>query len=362
MGFLKGAVSFCRFRTAGTLPQPVDPFLGEGFRKHAFQGLFLAEEDRRSGWTGMEPSPEGGAEDRPYNLGDWLLFRLRIDRKVVPPSLFQLRVREAEKRARAERQNRKLYREEKEALREAARRDLLGQVPAVPSWHDLAWIVSRQQVWFSCLTEKIHEDLVALFRESFGLTLIPLVPWDPQVLDPGLAGRLAAPGAAGATPETESWGRDFLTWLWFKSEERGGMIRLGPAGDIALSVLHRIVLATGEGEYAETVTCQGRHAELREGREALRRGKRVREARLRLGRDNAEWEFTFKADRFQFQSLTLPAVEQTEEDREGQDLERLYLVEKAAETMDALFALFLHLRLSDQWEEERVRLQAWVQP
>ena len=102
---------------------------------------------------------------------------------------------------------------------------------------------------------------------------------------------------------------------------------------------------------------------MKEGREALRQGKKIKEARLRLTNDATKWEFTLKADYFQYQSLKLPATIASDEepDREGHNMERIFLVETALETMDKLFATFSSLRLSPQWEgEELPRMRKWL--
>ena len=74
-----------------------------------------------------------------------------------------------------------------------------------------------------------------------------------------------------------------------------------------LHFLKRIVLEAGEGEYSQGVVCHGIHAELKEGKEAIRQGKKVKEAGIKLIHNQNEWEFTFKADTFNFQSLKLSA-------------------------------------------------------
>jgi len=158
-------------------------------------------------------------------------------------------------------------------------------------------------------------------------------------------------------------GREFLTWLWFKSEERNGRVLIPGAGESEISFIRRLVLESGDGEYAETIVCQGLHADLKEGKEALRQGKKITAARLRIAHDKTEWEFTFKADRFHFQSMKLPTLPENdgdEIDREGQLLERIYLIEKAAGTMDLLFQSFLERRLSNDWEAELSRMQRWI--
>ena len=143
------------------------------------------------------------------------------------------------------------------------------------------------------------------------------------------------------------------------------MILIPGGGESEIFFVRRLVLEAGEGEYAETIVCQGLHADLKEGKEALRQGKKISAARLRMAHDKAEWEFTFKADRFHFQSMKLPTVPESdgeEVDREGQILERIYLIEKAAGMMDQLFRSFLDLRLSNDWEAELSRMQTWISP
>jgi recombination associated protein RdgC len=160
-------------------------------------------------------------------------------------------------------------------------------------------------------------------------------------------------------------GREFLTWLWFKSEERSGRIALEGQEEIGLAFVRRMVLESGAGDYSESVACQGQHALMLEGKEALRQGKKIREARLSLEIDSMEWEFTFKADLFQFQSMKLPAPseefdENSALEEEGRLLERMFLVERAIGTMDHLFAFFMGLRLSEGWPAEAARMEIWM--
>jgi hypothetical protein len=49
-----------------------------------------------------------------------------------------------------------------------------------------------------------------------------------------------------------------------------------------------------------------------------------------------------------------------EADREGQLLERIYLVERAAGMMDLLFGSFLNVRVAGDWGTEQTRMQKWL--
>jgi hypothetical protein len=371
MGLLKGSVTFSRYRIAGTLPDHFPEFFNERIRRHAFQTVWRTTDEKAMGWTSVENGLDTDFPYASYAQGRYMLFSLRIDRKSVAPSLLRLRILEAERKQLAENGQKKLYREQREAIRESVRLELLGKTLPVPSFHEICWSVTENVLTFCCLSDKVAGELQELFRECFSLDLAPYAPWDVKKrgADPQSASAESSshnPALPSLPPGVDplTVGRDFLTWLWFKSEERNGMIRI-PGGDESEVVfVRRLVLEAGEGEYAETVICQGLHADLKEGKEALRQGKKISAARLRMAHDKAEWEFTFKADRFHFQSMKLPTIvesEGEEADREGQILERIYLIEKAAGMMDQLFRSFLDLRLTG-WENELTHMQRWIAP
>lgn len=368
MGIRKGTLSFARYRLIGSLPDHFPDFFNERLRKHAFETVWRTADEKAAGWTGLEDPLDTDFPYASYAQGRYLLFSLRIDRKAIAPALLRLRIMEAERKKLLETGQKKLYREQREAIREATRLEILGKTLPTPSFFEICWSVTDNTLTFCSLSDKVFEELRELFRDSFGLTLTPRVPWDAQA---PTAGPTAQGGHADPAPSLPpgidplTIGREFLTWLWFKSEERNGTVLIPGAGESEVLFIRRLVLESGDGEYAETVVCQGMHADLKEGKEALRQGKKITAARLRVAHDKTEWEFTFKADRFHFQSLKLPTLPEgdgEEVDREGQLLERVYLIEKAAGLMDLLFQLFLNIRLSGDWGTEQTRMQKWIAP
>ncbi|MEW6221499.1 MAG: hypothetical protein AB1634_18480, partial [Thermodesulfobacteriota bacterium] len=162
-------------------------------------------------------------------------------------------------------------------------------------------------------------------------------------------------------------GQEFLTWLWFKSEERGGTVHLPNAGDITVIFEKHMLVEHGEGPASESVVCRGLETELAEAHTGLRRGKKVEQARIRVVRDNLEWSFSFRASLFEYRSLRPPRTvapgEEAEDaaSLEGRVLERVGVVEGLVRTMDELFRVFLQRRLSPAWEHEDLpRIRAWV--
>ena len=350
MGFLKGGLTFSRYRLVQKDAEASSESFDKNIRQFAFRDFFPAEAEKNVGWTSVEDLLDTEFPYAGYSYGDYRLFGLRIDRRSIPPALFKIRCIEEERRFLKENRIKKLYKDQREAIRESVRLRLLETAPPIPTFFEACWAGSGT-VLFTSLSSKTVQEFLDLFHQSFGVALEPVLLWDPAVLE-------------AAEISTAQVGREFLTWLWFKSEERGGVVLVDGFGDIELSFVRRLALESGEGEYAESVVCQGQHADLREGKEAVRQGKKIKEARISLGRDSAKWEFTFKADSFHFQSVKLPVPAEMDteedEDKSGKVLERLYLIETIIKTMDELFAQYLALRLSGEWSDEVARMQKWA--
>lgn len=371
MGLGKGNLTFCRYRLQGKLPGGLHDFLDRQIRRHAFRELAPGGEEKSAGWTSLENLLDTKFEGANYAIGDYVVLAMRMDRKILPSSLLKIKMLEEETRSRAA-GKRSLSKSGREEMKERVRAALLAKTQPVPSFFDVCWSLSQNWVLFGSLSPKVNEEFQALFKNSFQLSPYPWVPWG-QADAAGIPAASAAPLSGGVflNPEAQGdpsspalLGREFLTWLWFKSEERGGAVAVPGGTDVEVLFGRRVVLESGEGEYAQSVVCQGLHADLIEGKTAIREGKKIKEARMRLTRGSEEWEFTLKGDAFQFQSLRLPAGDNEDRldgDREGIILERIYLVEKAVNTMEGLFSIFQNRRRSPQWAAEEIpRLKNWL--
>lgn len=350
MGIVKDPVSCSRFHVRGDLPDNFNNFFNEMIRRFAFQHSFHAE--KLSGWTSIDNVLDTEFKYANYAVGEYLVFSMRVDKKLIPPSLLKVRVLEEEKKALGESGKKFLARQRKEDIKEKVKLELAGLIPPVPSFFEACWSPRAKMVYFCSLAAPPVEEFKDLFKRSFKMDLVPFTPWDN-------AGAGVNAGGDDAKPVPP--GRDFLVWLWFKAEERSGKVLLG-GRDIEVVFLKRMVLESGEGEYSESVVCQGLNAGLEEGKEALRKGKKIKEARIRLGADECSWELTLKADQFLFQSMRMPqSLEMEEEsDRDGRMLERVGLIEKAAGIMDELFSEFLQARSSPEWQKASARYEKWL--
>jgi recombination associated protein RdgC len=161
-------------------------------------------------------------------------------------------------------------------------------------------------------------------------------------------------------------GREFLTWLWFKSDREGGRIDIPGKQMVEVLFLNRMTLDLSEVETPQTVIIKGEQSELREGLAALKEGKKIEEARISVRASENDFTMTLKGTWFSFGSFRTPAIlpsSETDADEgpEGAFLEKVALIEEGMEIVDLLFGYFLKLRISDQWEStELPAIRRWV--
>jgi len=162
--------------------------------------------------------------------------------------------------------------------------------------------------------------------------------------------------------ETESLGREFLVWLWFKTETGEGVFDLGEAGEAELWFDGRMTLQIEHDLGVETVTCTGDHPHMKEARFALSEKKDITQAMVKLSLGDNQWSFILDSTWMNFKSFKTPKVVQDkEEDPDGIFYEKMFLVEGAIAAVDIIFSSFIKLRISPEWEtKERPALVKWI--
>ncbi len=140
-------------------------------------------------------------------------------------------------------------------------------------------------------------------------------------------------------------GQEFLTWLWYVSEEMGS-VQLADGRLVDVLLGERLVLGPVQGQEGTRVTVKGRETSLAEARQALRRGKLVESLRLGLMVGGEEYWLSQDAVHLGIKSLRLPTTEHKGvEGLEGLILERVAMIEAALRALDGLFKRFLAVRM-----------------
>lgn len=151
-------------------------------------------------------------------------------------------------------------------------------------------------------------------------------------------------------------GGEFLVWLWHHCAEGDHTFQL-PGGSIVLAFDDQLVLQAFLAESEQSQLTGGAPTQSPEARTALRAGKRISKAKLRILQGEREWLFTVAAGEFTFSSVKVPAVLKRPDERL---LERASLMDELSEMWHALYGLFLTDRLGPDWEASRLAIAAWA--
>ncbi len=160
--------------------------------------------------------------------------------------------------------------------------------------------------------------------------------------------------------DKEFLGREFLTWLWFKSETQDGQFALEDSKQVLLWFDDKVVLQS-DGD--EIVSCQGENSALTEARHALRDGKKVTQAKIKLIVGENDWSFSLDSTWLNLKSLKTPKVMlDTREDPEGLFYEKVFLLDTPISAIEQLFIQFLKIRISSDWDKkEAPGIRHWIQ-
>jgi hypothetical protein len=157
---------------------------------------------------------------------------------------------------------------------------------------------------------------------------------------------------------TQFLGAEFLTWLWYQEEKNDGKFDLGEEGIIELYFEDKLSLSAMASDEQEDSFKGGRPTTSLEARSALKLGKLVKNARLRLIQGDQDWIFNVKAEPLMMSAIKLPTVLSTEITTAF--FERMFLIERLDKIYHCLLSRFLQIRLSDAWDTELNEIQTWV--
>ena len=185
----------------------------------------------------------------------------------------------------------------------------------------------------------------------------------------GLFAPAARPGAGepderldaslGDHPAAVFLGREFLLWLWWRSERDFGSLELPHFGQVDFWMDDRIQLRTAGDDPMVSDLKGGAPATTPEARMAVLAGKTVETARIGLRKGDREYALALRSDPLEIAGLKVPG-----EVKDGVDeriYERMFLLEEATGMVDALFFLFCSDRLGASWDVETLpQIRAWL--
>lgn len=134
---------------------------------------------------------------------------------------------------------------------------------------------------------------------------------------------------------------EYLTWLWCLGHE-GVVVTLPDGRTVEIEHADEVILAPHMTEQGGVVTIRGQHTEP-EVLDALRAGKQVCRASLKLVLDDEDYLVTLHAEE---QRVILRRLPQVDGETPGErQVERVYLIEQILDALESLWGLYLSERV-----------------
>lgn len=340
MAFESGSVSFRMFYVPVEIPDTIHEQFAEG----VLGSVDYLTDGELTGWVGARH-----LLDREIHEGSaWPSGHLRLTltqaQRKIPTSLLRAECRMEEAVWMQAEQRDYVNRQTKSEIKQQVTERLLPEMPPTLTGIDFCYDRSAGTLYATALSEKQLDAFMINFTQTTGLKLIPMDPlsaaWSEAQcrIEHWPLWGFAAEQWADCAP-----GREFLMWLWFMSEAKGGEVNLASGGTFA--VLVEGPLLFDQEEQGETIVRKGEPMLSAETRAALLSGKKLRRAKLTLARGEELWTVTLDADEFTFRGLKLPKTEAI--DAAGRFAERMELIDTFRQAFRGMYSTFVQLRNDD---------------
>lgn len=359
MSFESGSIS-CRMFY---LPQPLPDNALALFRARMVPPLDTLGEGQLHGWVGGRHLLDRTLDESSAFFAGYLRIALMCAEKKIPESLLRAQCRMDEiAHLRASGQA-EVDRKTRARIRKENIDRLLPSMPPQLKGMTLVHKPDSPLLFAEAISDSQLEVLQAHFRETLGFNLAPIDPMTAAAHRLHLDLRPLKPSSFSPECDDEDAdagpGRDFLTWLWFFSEARGGLARFPDLGEFGVALDGTLTFfKEGDGAH-ETVLRHGNPLLSAEAKTALLSGKKLRRASLILARQKESWHVTLDADTFSLRGLKLPEIEKV--DAAAHFQERMIALQTLHDALLSFYDRFLKERNAPAaWAKTRTEIHQWV--
>ncbi len=354
MPFERGTFPLTMFKLTADLPENAS----ELFNSRKAGRLEDVKDETQIGWTGCNHLLETEINEENIQLGGFVFTNLRTARKKVPASQLKADIKIEELAHIRASGNPDLSRKKKKEIREEVTERLMSE--ATPQFSGTQVVIDQTDntVYLGAASVAAADTFIALFNDTFKIAPIQIVP--EEFMAEKKMMQSAYNGIRLPNGETDDYtpGRDFLTWLWYFSEEKGGEVDVKTFGRFAVMPEGPLTFASeGQGAF-ESVVRKGNPLKSAEAKTALSTGKKLKKANLTFARADEVWSCSFDADGFAFSGMKLPEGE--EMDPASRFAERVNNVHIFKEVLRTYFMKFLDDLETDNDDINR-RIATWIE-
>jgi len=358
VGFESGALSLSMFYPSRELGRD----LVDSFAKHALPPLEHLGHEPIHGWvTGRHLLDRKITQETATLAGRLRMTLVRADRK-IPEALLRAECMMEELAELEVTGLTSLPRAKRSEIRKEVTERLLPAMPPSLTGIPIVYDGNANLVYAGATSEKQIDALTLTFSHTTGIDLIPLTPETAALKRKGRS--VAALEPTSFSPDCPdamaggSVGMDFLTWLWFFFESKGGTLMWEgqPAGIMIEGPLtffkecqgaHLMVLRNGEPLIAS------------EAKTALLGGKKLQRARVVMAIGDEACSATVDAETFVMRGIKLPKNEAI--DPISRFEERMLALGRFRNLFLGIYDQFLDERIDPaKWRETQRAIHAWL--
>ncbi len=359
MGFEKGSLSFRMFFASRDL------VAGDvaKFAAQALPPLNTLIEEEVHGWVAGRHLLDRNITDETAFLGGYLRLTLAQAKKKVPTSLLAAECAVEEMAVMEAEDKQYLNQQMRSEIRQQVKERLLPDMPPQLKGIDFVFDERAHMIYATATSEKQVDAFVLSLMQATGCSAQVCDPENIAVKTEGIDVQGWAPSSFSEELEDGmvdgTAGREFLMWLWYGSEKRGGLSNVPAVGEIAFMVEGPLTFMM-EGKGAHEITLRkGEPMLSAEAHTALLSGKKLSKAKVQFVRGEEVWAFTFDADEFVFRNLKLPQTETY--DRVGKFQERMVLIDTFRQCFFHLFREFVKEHDNTaEWNKTKNAMRQWV--
>ena len=356
--FESGSLTFRMFYVPEGMPADVV----DRFAAHAAPPIDLLGKEEINGWVTSRHLLDRAINEDSVMIAGYLRLTLMKAERKIPPALLRAECQMAELAEREARGVDILRRDVRAEIKKAIVDRLLPTMPPTLTGIPMVYDARRRIVYAGVASDRQMEAFSIAFARAAGKSAVPLVPATAALMRRKVNARDLSSTSfspeCGDDEASDSLGQDFLTWLWFFAEARGGVIALD-GGECAVLIEGPLTFVReGEGAH-ETILRKGSPLSSSEARTALLGGKKLRRARVTLAQGEQIWTATLDADEFVIRGLKLPKGDAV--DPIGRFEGRMLMLDRFQESWMAFFDRFLDERATPSvWERTRADIHRWV--
>ena len=358
MGFDTGNISFRVFY----LPAPLPNNHIEKLAANAAPSLEALGREPISGWVSGRHLLDRRITEETATLGAYLRVTLMKAERKIPAPLLRAEVTMEELATMEADGLEQLPQSERIRIRKEVMVRLLPDMPPHLIGIPLTARKTGDALLAGAISDKQVDALCIALKQTLDIDAVPMTP-EAAALRRKKTSVVDLPPTSFSPdcPDDEvnpAIGMDFLTWLWFFSEARRGLLETAE-GAFAIQVQGPLTFfREGDGAHEARLT-NGEPLLSGEAKTALLSGKKLSRACVHLARDQEEWKVELDASSFVFRGLTLPRPEPT--DRVSRYHDRMRSINTFLTGFLSLYDLFLDERLhSARWREARTEIHNWV--